>query len=165
MDRKEYLKKYYREHREAYLARAKKWYHANKEEASAYHKQYYKDNREKCLALSKAWELKNKEKRKAYQKKYHRTYKRKNIDETGLIGKAVVKMMAEERQRKIPDDIDLEFEQFCLLWEKVSRMLFIADFFVWLQLPNPLYSGNTPKCVMRTGGIHKVLHSVHKGEL
>lgn len=169
MNRKEYLKNYYKKNRQAYLARAKKWYHANKEDASAYHKQYYQENKERCLALSKAWELKNKEKRKEYQKKYQRNRKRtgypKLTEEKQLIAKAIIKVMGEQTQRKIPDDIDLEFKQFCLLWERVSELMLPEDCFIWIDLPNPRFNGSTPKQEMINGGIHKVLYFVGQGKL
>lgn len=58
MDKKEYNKKYYKEHKEELNAYKKEWYKDNPEWA----KEYYKRNKDKIYEYQRKWQKKNKEK-------------------------------------------------------------------------------------------------------
>jgi len=66
-DRKEYMKKYYRENKEYIKERIKKYYQEHKEHKKEYMKNYYQENKK---IISKKW--------KGYYKGYYKEYYQKN---------------------------------------------------------------------------------------
>ena len=83
---------------------------------------------------------------------------------TQLIAKAVLKMAMKKDGIAVSDDIDLEFNQFCLCWELSVEKGFATPetFIIWLELPNPQWEGHSPKKVMEMGMVHKVLYLIYK---
>ena len=66
MNKKEYNKKYYKEHRDKILAYGKQWYEQNKDKnrdkKKEYDKQYYKEHRNERSAYKKQYREQNKDK-------------------------------------------------------------------------------------------------------
>jgi len=71
-DRKEYYKKYYREHRDKRLAYDKQYYEEHQDEELAKKKQYYKEHRDEELARGKQYREKNQD--------YFKQYREQNKD-------------------------------------------------------------------------------------
>ncbi len=85
---------------------------------------------------------------------------RKNL----LRAKAIIKSMVEEEGGKMPDNIDLEFDQFLLLWETISTETNTDPVMalIWMDVPNPIFDGDTPKFLMKSGRIDKVVNTAFK---
>lgn len=66
---KEANKRFYAENRERELARAKAYYHANKEKRAEYQKRWRSENRARIDEKRRLWELNNPEKSKVYRAK------------------------------------------------------------------------------------------------
>lgn len=69
MTRKEYLKKYYIDHKEKYNAQSKK---------------FYENNKDRCLMLNEEWRLINKEYIRNYKRQWYLKKKRKKDSEVGI---------------------------------------------------------------------------------
>lgn len=67
MDKKEYFKQYYQEHKERLVEQKKQWYQKNKERIAEYNKEYQKQYREA-----------NNERLTEYQREYHKQYYQNN---------------------------------------------------------------------------------------
>ena len=79
-----------------------------------------------------------------------------------MLARAIIKTAVEEQGGMMPDDIDLEFEQFLLLWETISIETNVdpAMALIWMDVPHPMFYGDTPKSLMKSGRIDKVLNTV-----
>ena len=84
-DRKEYYKKYYREHRDKRLARdklySKKYYKKHRDEVSARQKLYRETHRNEMSAYYKQWYQKHKDEMLAYSKQWYQQNKDKEIQQ------------------------------------------------------------------------------------
>ena len=69
MNRKEYLKKYYIDHKEKYNAQSR---------------EFYKNNKNRCLMLNEEWRLINKEYIRNYKRQWYLKKKRKKEAEVGM---------------------------------------------------------------------------------
>ena len=69
-DKKEYLKKYYQEHKEKIKERAAKSRQKNPEKAKEYRKEYYRKNKDKAFEYNYEWVKNNREKHREYDKKW-----------------------------------------------------------------------------------------------
>lgn len=70
-DRKEYMRKYYHEHKQ----RPKQYYLENIDKIKQYKKEYYEKNKEKLKEYSRKYAQKNKEKKIEYSRKYYQEHK------------------------------------------------------------------------------------------
>ena len=70
-DRKEYMRKYYHEHKQ----RPKQYYLENIDKIKQYKKEYYEKNKEKRKEYSRKYAQKNKEKKIEYSRKYYQEHK------------------------------------------------------------------------------------------
>ena len=70
-DRKEYMRKYYHEHKQ----RPKQYYLENIDKIKQYRKEYYEKNKEKRKEYSRKYAQKNKEKKIEYSRKYYQEHK------------------------------------------------------------------------------------------
>lgn len=70
LDRKEYLKKYRKEHKDKSRETGKKYYQDHKEEMKEYQKKYRKEHKEEDRLYSKKYRENHKEKMKEKQKEY-----------------------------------------------------------------------------------------------
>ena len=70
-NRSEYLKEYYKTHKDTIIKTSRSHYKENKETHSANSKAWYLKNRESVLKKSKQYQMANKEKHRAWSKKNH----------------------------------------------------------------------------------------------
>ena len=73
--KKEYQKKWYKEHREERLAYAKEYVKENKEKRTAYIKQYNKEHKEDISSYLKKYSKEHKEERASYKKQWYQEKK------------------------------------------------------------------------------------------
>ena len=77
MNKKEYNKKYYKEHRDEMLAHMKQYYKAHQDEELAYQKQWYETHRDEIAVYKKQWYERNRDRKLAYDKLYYEQNKDK----------------------------------------------------------------------------------------
>ena len=76
-DRKEYKKKWYKEHREERLAHKKQYYEQNKDKILVYWKKYREQNKDKEIQRAKAWQETHKEQWYEIERKH--SFKRRSL--------------------------------------------------------------------------------------
>ena len=75
MNKKEYNKKYYKEHRNERLAHKKLYYKEHRDERLASMRQYNKEHRDEIMAYQKQWNETHKSKKLAYDKRWYETHR------------------------------------------------------------------------------------------
>ena len=102
MDRKKYMKEYYKKNKERIKAYEKEYTKNNIE----YKKEYREKNREKIKAWCKEYYNKNKEHFREYEKEYKRTYK----------GKKSKRISSWKQHGIIVEDYDELYDYYMLTW-------------------------------------------------
>ena len=75
MNKKEYYKKWYNEHKEEKAEYQKQYRQEHKEETAEYHKQYWQKNKDERKEYQKQWRETHKDGVSAYRKQYYKTHK------------------------------------------------------------------------------------------
>ena len=79
MNKKEYNKKYYKEHRDEKLASVKQYNKEHRDKILTYNKQYYEEHRDEMLAYVGQYYKEHRDEKLAYNKLYRETHKDKKL--------------------------------------------------------------------------------------